>query len=156
MAIGNCRGAGYNPDDVQTYAREYCQKKGGWKAFDSELMRNVKAHGRRKLLCKTCVPQLATKTKELRRKLQKSKRVCNCSCPIHRDKCLLSPCRFHDTSWPGSDGYISAEERTFLDNLNPEPEWWAKAWGRRNSIVASGRSAARLRTSLAMSSRRLI
>ena len=61
----------------------------------------------------------------------KSKRFCKCHCPIHKDKCPLTPCIFGEKRWPGSDGYITEAEKKFLDSLNPRPTWWTKAWGKR-------------------------
>ena len=125
-----CRQAGYSPDDVATYKCQHCEKEGGWKAFDPGLIFHHKVHGNKKLLCTACAAKLAEMTKELQKKLKQSRRLCKCFCPVHKPKCPLEPCYDGDRRWPGSDGYISAKERQFLDNLNPQPEWWAKAWGR--------------------------
>ena len=32
--------------------------------------------------------------------------------------------------WPGSDGFISLENKNVLDSLHPKPLWWLEAWGR--------------------------
>ena len=126
-----CRSAGYTPDDTDPYTCQHCQKEGGYKAFDPDLMHHYKVHGRQKLLCRTCFANLAEKTKELQKKLRKSKRVCNCFSLVHRSKCPLEPCYYGEKRWPGSDGHISAEDRDVLDNLRPPPDWWATARGHR-------------------------
>ena len=133
LVCKGCRKAGYTPDDVETYTCQHCHKKEGCKSFDPELIHHRKTHGRQKMICNTCIPKLATRTKELQAKLRKSKRVCNCFCPIHKDRCPLTPCHSNDRRWPGNDGYISAADREFLDNLNPQPEWWTRAKGGRKT-----------------------
>ena len=132
LVCKSCRDSrGYTPDDVKTYTCQHCHDKGGWKLFDQNLMENYKYHRRQRLLCKLCVLQLARKTDELRQKFKNSKRFCKCFCPIHRQSCPLSPCYFNERRWPGSDGCITEDEKDFLENLNPTPSWWQKAWGRR-------------------------
>ena len=132
LVCKTCRDSrGYTPDDLKTYTCQQCHDKGGWKLFDKELMHNMKSHGTKKLLCNLCVAQVKGKTQELHRKFKSSKRFCKCFCPIHRQSCPLSPCYFNEQRWPGSDGWISAEDKDFLDKLNPEPAWWQKAWGRQ-------------------------
>ena len=98
--------------------------------FDAEMLKHYKYHSRSKLECKECTAALEKKVKELRGKVKDSNRKCKCFCPIHQLKCPLAPVVYHEKRWPGSDTGITAEERRFLDNLNPQPAWWRKAWGR--------------------------
>ena len=126
-----CRQNGYTPDDVETYQCQTCPTKGGWKIFDQSLIHNFKTNDREKLLCKSCVAQKAERIKQLQKKLRQSKRRCTCGCPIHRPKCPLSPVVYDERRWPGSDGYISSDDRQFLDSLRPRPQWWTDAWGRK-------------------------
>ena len=82
--------------------------------------------------------QHAERINTLKQNLEKSTRKCNlkiCGCPIHRSKCPLSPVCFNEKRWPGSDGFISSEDRHFLDSLRPAPQWWNRAWGRTNHWV---------------------
>ena len=57
-------------------------------------------------------------------------RLCKCHGPIHRQSCPLSPVLYNERRWPGSDGWISADDRQFLDSLRPQPKGWTDAWGR--------------------------
>ena len=124
-----CRQNGYTPDDVKTYSCQACGKQCGWKHFDESLIHHFKHDGREKLLCKACVAQTAERIKILKKNLAKSKRVCKCGCPIHRPKCPLTPCYYNERRWPGSDGWISTDDRQFLDSPRPQPQWWTRAWG---------------------------
>ena len=130
LVCKTCRTKGYNPDDVETYVCQHCHMSYGWKKFDKETMHNFKTHGRKKLQCTECVVRINTKTQTLREALKKSKRFCKCHCLIHKEKCPLSPCFFGEKRWPGSDGYITEQDKKFLDSLNPRPTWWTKAWGK--------------------------
>ena len=98
--------------------------------FDKHHLENYKYHRRKKLQCKQCVAGEEERARQLRRQLQQSKRKCNCHSRIHQAKCPLTPVIFGEKRWPGSDGAITADDRKFLDGLQPSPTWWSKAWGR--------------------------
>ena len=125
-----CRRNGYSAVDVQTYTCQACKKPSGCTHFDINLIRNFKNHGRSKLLCKPCLAAENLRVKNLQKKLKRSKRLCNCFRPIHVAKCPLSPCYFNEKRWPGNDGWITEQERAFLDKLIPQPVWWKRAWGK--------------------------
>ena len=80
--------------------------------------------------CNECVQRLAQRVKSLQKELRSSKVRCKCFCPIHREKCPLAPVYHGQRRWPGCDVNVSAADRDFLNGLNPQPEWWRKAWGR--------------------------
>ena len=120
LVCKSCRQNGYNADDVKTYTCQVCDRQYGWKKFDSQMISHFKYNAQPKLQCKECVSQLTEKLKNLQFALKKSKRVCACKCFLHVQ-----------VHWLGSDGHITAEDRQFLDQFNPLPDWWAKAWGRR-------------------------
>ena len=98
--------------------------------FDNDQLKHYKYHGRQKLQCKQCVASEEERMRQLRKQLQQSKRKCNCHSRIHQAKCPLTPVIFGEKRWPGSDGAITADDRKFLDGLQPSPTWWSKAWGR--------------------------
>ena len=129
-----CRDLGYHPDDVETYACRICKCEFGAKKFDANMLSNYKYNSQPKIECKECTATAERRVKELRGKLKGSKRICKCFCPIHqwseKFKCPLAPVVYHEKRWPGSDTGITAEDRKFLDGLNPQPAWWRKAWGR--------------------------
>ena len=52
------------------------------------------------------------------------------SCPFHKARCPLTLCIFGERRWPGSDGFITVDDKNFLDSLTPKPVWWLRAWGR--------------------------
>ena len=110
--------------------RARCSCKFGVKKFQREQLRNLKYHGCQKLQCNPCAADAKDRARELRKKLQSSKRKCTCRFRIHAGKCPLIPVIFGEKRWPGSDGAISAEDRKFLDELNPPPDWWGKVRGR--------------------------
>ena len=83
--------------------------------------------------CNECVKKLTEKLRGLQRDLKPSKVKCKCFCPIHREKCPLTPVYYGQRRWPGCDGNISEADRDFLNALNPQPAWWRKAWGRGSS-----------------------
>ena len=126
-----CRARGCTAHDVSLYTCNICDKALGAKQFGTNILDDFKNHGRSKLVCNSCVAITTAKEKALKAQLQKSKRVCKCLCPIHKEKCPLAPVCYGERRWPGSDGYISKEDREFLDKLNPRPQWWSRAWGRR-------------------------
>ena len=107
-------------------------------------MKNYKYEQQTKLECKECVCLVKSKITCLKERMKESKRICNCHCLIHKERCPLSPCIYNERRWPGSDicprtrkQYISAEDRAFLDGLNPKPAWWKKAWGKEWAVQAS-------------------
>ena len=115
---------------METYACQNCKCEFGAKKFDATLLHHYRHHSRQKLECKECAAAAEKRVKELRGKLKGSKRICKCFCPIHQLKCPLTPVVYNEKRWPGSDTGITAEDRSFLDGLNPQPAWWRKAWGR--------------------------
>ena len=125
-----CRAQGFHPKDLETYTCQTCACRFGAHRFNRDLLHNHKHHGRQKLQCKQCVAATEERARHLRKALQKSKRKCKCHCSIHQEKCPLTPVIFGEKRWPGSDGAISADDRKFLDELNPPPDWWRRAWGR--------------------------
>ena len=104
LVCKECRSQGYSPSDLRKYRCQHCKKEAGGKCFDSNALLNYKYHGLSKLVCKTCEAEIRTRTTALQKKLKSSKRVCKCFCPIHRDKCPLSPAYYRERRWPGSDG----------------------------------------------------
>ena len=112
---------------MESYACQKCKFHFGAKKFDAMALNNYKYHSRTKLECMECTAAAERQVKELRGKLKGSKRICKCFCPIHQLKCPLSPVVYHEKRWPGSDAGIIAEERRFLDDLDPQPAWWRKA-----------------------------
>ena len=135
LVCKTCRKNGYIPDDIKTYTCQECKAQKGMKFFDAGLIHHHKMHMRAKLLCKLCKASQSEKIKELEQRLKQSKRRCTCKKLIHDERCSLSPCFHGDVRWPGSDStgvkgerWLSVEQRIFLDNLTPQPEWWRKAW----------------------------
>ena len=94
------------------------------------MLRHFEHDHQPKLVCKECTSRETNQLKELQMKLKMSQRRCNCHRPLHDPRCPLAPCYHGERRWPGSDGYITIQERNFLDNLNPNPPWWRAAWGR--------------------------
>ena len=122
---------------MTAHACQTCEREFGADKFDRELLRNRKHHQRKKLECKQCAADAKEKVRELQKRMQKSKRRCKCYCSIHKPLCPLTVVILGERRWPGSDlssdrktPWISAEDRKFLDGLNPRPPWWSKAWGR--------------------------
>ena len=124
-----CRALGFHPCDLETYTCQTCACSYGARRFQKIQLDNHKNHNRKKLQCMQCVAGAEERVRQLRKQMQKSKRRCKCHCLIHQEKCPLTPVIFGEKRWPGSDGAISADDRKFLDKLNPIPEWWSKAWG---------------------------
>ena len=131
LVCKTCRAEGFHPEDLETYTCQQCAGRFGAHRFGKDSLKDWKYHLRQKLICQVCVAQSEERVRMLRQRLQKSKRKCTCQCPIHREKCPLTPVLFGEKRWPGSDGAVSAEDRQFLDSLHPAPDFWAKAWGRR-------------------------
>ena len=125
-----CRAQGFHPGDLETYTCQTCACKFGAHKFNQNLLHHLKYHQRQKLQCMQCAAAAEERVARLRKQLQKSKRKCTCHCRMHKQKCPLTPVIFGERRWPGSDGAISADDRTFLDELQPPPAWWSKAWGR--------------------------
>ena len=95
------------------------------------MLKHFEHHHKPKLVCKECTQNEAKLVKELHMKLRKSKRQCNCFLPLHKERCPLAPCYHGERRWPGSDGYISINDRDFLNSLKPPPDWWKKALGQK-------------------------
>ena len=125
-----CRALGFHPCDLETYTCQTCACSYGARRFHQIELQNHKNQNRKKLQCMQCVAGAEERVRQLRKQMQQSKRRCKCHCLIHQEKCPLTPVIFGEKRWPGSDGAISADDRKFLDKLNPIPEWWSKAWGR--------------------------
>ena len=130
LVCKECRAQGTHPKDLETYTCQTCRCKFGAQKFNRNLLWHHKYDGRKKPQCMQCVANAEKRMLQLRKLLQNSKRKCNCQCRIHREKCPLTPVIFGERRWPGSDGAISADDRKFLDELQPPPPWWSKAWGR--------------------------
>ena len=133
-----CRAQGFHPRDLKTYACQTCAREFGASKFNQNQLHHFKYHQRKKLRCLQCDAAAEERVRQLREQLRKSKRTCTryCrkhqegNCSMHHPKCPLTPVIFGERRWPGSDGAISADDRKFLDELNPPPAWWSKAWGR--------------------------
>ena len=130
LVCKTCRALGFNPRDLASYTCQTCQCNLGAQKFEQRLLDNYKRHKSTKLRCKQCASAAEARLQQLRRQLQKSTRRCKCYCLFHRDKCPLTPVIFGEMRWPGSDGFISADDRRYLDECDPPPAWWTKAWGR--------------------------
>ena len=131
LSVQSLPAKGRTPKDVSLYTCQTCKETFGMKYFDVKALNNFKYNERSKLQCLTCAAADKNKMQDLQTALKKSKRFCKCFCPMHKERCPLSPCYAGAKRWPGSDGFISAAERAFLDELNPRPKWWSTAWGRK-------------------------
>ncbi len=69
------------------------------------------------MACKQCTIKNEERVRTLRKRLQSSKWRCTCGCPIHKERCKLTPVYFGERRWPGSDGFITADDRKFLDDF---------------------------------------
>ena len=133
-----CRAQGFHPGDLKTYTCQTCAREFGAKKINQNQLHHFKYHQRKKLRCMQCVDATVDRVRQLREQLRKSKRKCTqyCrerqggNCGMHHRKCPLTPQIFGERRWPGSDGAISADDRKFLDEQNPPPAWWSRAWGR--------------------------
>ena len=132
LVCKECRDRGCTATDVTLYECQVCKEKLGMKRFGVDALKHFKYHGRTKLQCNTCVAAVARRVQELQAELRKSKRICRCFCLLHKERCPLSPSYAGEKRWPGSDGFISAADRQFLDGLRPWPKWWSKGWGRKS------------------------
>ena len=130
LVCRSCREKGYYPENVQTYTCQRCKQQLGGKKFDSLMLRHFEHDHQPKLVCKECTSREANQLKELQTKLKMSQRRCNCHRPLHDPRCPLGSFYHGERRWPGSDGYITIQERICFDNLNPNPPWWRAAWGR--------------------------
>ena len=125
-----CRAEGFHAFDLQAYTCQTCSGIFGSKKYNRVMLKNYKQHKRRNLECLHCIAAAEDRVRQLRKRMQQSKRRCNCYCRIHQAKCPLTPVIFGERHWPGSDGAISAADRQFLDQMIPTPGWWDAAWGR--------------------------
>ena len=131
MVCKSCREKGCHPQDTQMYTCQKCKQQLGAKKFDSKMLNHYNSRGTTKVQCNQCASEEANLLKELHLKLKKSTRHCKCYCPLHKERCPLAPCYHGEKRWPGSDGYISFKECNFLNEINPRPAWWNKAWGKK-------------------------
>ena len=132
LVCKDCRGKGCTASDTHLYTCTGCQKQMGFARFDKSSIRHFKHDGRQSLTCKDCATARTAREKALQAQLRKSKWVCKCFCLYHKERCPLSPCCYGERRWPGGDGYITEEDKRFLDSLRPVPAWWLKAWGRKS------------------------
>ena len=131
LLCAKCTAAGYTKHDIDSYECTSCGQKKGRSAYEYKTLNNC-LHGHNiKLECRDCAKKIAGRLKELETKLKKSKRICNCYQLLHANKCPLTPCRFGERRWPGSDGYINQVEMEFLNSRRPPPKWWSRACGRK-------------------------
>ena len=140
LLCSSCIDKGCIARDTELYQCKVCKQNFGAKRFDAVQLKNVKTYLSTKLECTDCARQIGQRIKELESRLKQSSRVCKCFLGngYHKEKCPLTRCYSGEKRWPGSDKmqpsgkpFISAEDRQFLDNLNPKPKWWTKAWGKR-------------------------
>ena len=130
LVCKDCRSQGFLPRDLTTYTCRRCRRDLGVGKFDNGQIQNFKYHAYERLECTECSEQTTKILRELHKQMQGSNRICRCQCRIHQNKCPLTPIIFGEKRWPGSDGAISADDRKFFDELNPQPRWWTRAWGR--------------------------
>ena len=128
IVCSSCKEQGRTADDINLYTCQRCHLDLGSKRFEIVLLEHFKHHGRQKLICLACTREEDKRERLLHFQFRGSKIFCKCGCPIHRERCPLSPCYFGERRWPGCDGIISAEDRLFLDEIRPAPDWWRKAW----------------------------
>ena len=131
LVCKSCRESGCTATDVELYVCRVCKKSLGATRFDTKALKNMKYVNRQKLECLLCATAVAKRVQLLKIAFQSSARFCKCFCPLHKERCPLSACYAGEKRWPGSDGVLSAEDRAFLDALNPRPAWWSRAWGRK-------------------------
>ena len=122
-------------EEPELYTCTTCSALVGAAKLDMISLKNFRDRGRRTLTCRKCVDAKNARIKMLHDKAafgkpKGSQRYCKCKCFVHQERCPLTPVIYGERRWPGSDGYISADERAFLDSLQPRPQWWLKAWGR--------------------------
>ena len=130
LVCQKCSEKGCTTTDTRLYTCSACHETYGSKFFGRQDKYHSNEHHNKKLLCTKCQTESHMKVRHLKHKMTQSQRRCKCYCPIHQDRCPLSPFVYGDRRWPGSDGYISATEREWLDKLKPVPDWWSRAWGR--------------------------
>ena len=130
LVCRDCRTQGFRPTDLQTYTCQTCKGEFGAVKFNTQLLKHYKYNDNKKLKCMQCIAGEKDRERRLQKQLRQSKRRCISHCRIHQAKCPLTPIVFGEKRWPGSDGAITADDRNFLDQLNPCPAWWSKAWGR--------------------------
>ena len=134
-----CRHRGCTSRDPGLYTCTTCSGTFGSAKIDAKSFVNFKSHGKRTITCSNCMDARKARMKSLQSTLSKSLRKCTCFCPFHKALCPLTPCTYDEKRWPGSDGFISLEDKNFLESLQPKPPWWQAAWGRtkaptKNSI----------------------
>ena len=130
MICKECRHRGCTSRDPALYTCTTCSGAFGAAQIDSKSFVNFKSHGRRTLTCSNCMNARKIRVMSLKSILSKSTRKCTCLCPFHKALCPLTPCTLGEKRWPGSDGFISLEDKNFLESLQPKPPWWQAAWGR--------------------------
>ena len=115
------RARGCTPRSPELYTCTTCRKMFGAAQMDTISFMNFKHHGRPTLTCSHCVSAQKDRLKTLQTQLRKSSRKCTCFCPFHKALCPLTPCIYNEQRWPGSDGFISLDDKIFLDSLHPKP-----------------------------------
>ena len=128
LVCTTCYAKGCTARDPALYACRICSEELGSTKFNGVSLKHFKYNAQRQLACKTCEETEAGRLKGLQKELRKSKAFCNCSCQMHTERCHLSPRFCGERRWFGSDGFITPDDRKFLDQLNPRPVWWSKAW----------------------------
>ena len=131
LVCRTCRAKGCTAHDTKLYTCQNCEIQAGSSKFDKVCLQNFNHQSRSKLICISCSAKAKARERTLKDRLRQSKRICKCFGKIHQEKCPLTPVYYGDRRWPGSDGYISLEDRLFLDGLNPMLSWWSRAWGRQ-------------------------
>ena len=128
IVCSSCREQGRTADDVNLYTCQRCHHDFGSKRFERVLLEHFRYHNHQKLICLACTREDNKRERALHGQFKGSKIFCKCGCPIHSERCPLSPCYSGERRWPGCDGFISAEDRFFLDKFRPAPQSWKKAW----------------------------
>ena len=137
LVCKECRHRGCTSRDPTLYTCTTCSETFGAAQIDSKSFVNFKSHGRRTLTCSNCMNARKIHVMSLKSILSKSTRKCTCLCPFHKALCPLTPCTLGEKRWPGSDGFISLEDKNFLESLQPKPPWWQAAWGRTKAPTKS-------------------
>ena len=131
LVCKTCKAQGKRCWDVTLYSCSACKMQFGCAKFDhADIKYYHIPRAKKKLTCQLCSKHNNDRIKVLHARLQKSKMVCKCFCPIHRHKCPMSLIYYGEKRWPGADGAISLDDYRFLESLTPTPKWWDRAWGR--------------------------
>ena len=125
-----CRDRGCTSQNHALYTCTSCSGIFGTAKLDANSFQNFMSHGRSTVTCSKCKQARKARVKSLQKQLRRSKQKCSCFCLFHKALCPLSPSRKGEQRWPGSDGFISLNDKIFLDNLRPKPLWWLRASGR--------------------------